>query len=137
MNHKVVGDIKYDTFRRFNSYNPATKVAVLQAVGEIMEQGKIGDAGRYVDPPGHLVWVEIKPGWMILMWVDDPKNPIDPKARPGKDFRFNDYIHRIDRVGVQRVNGEQQILHLRGKDGLHVTLNVFGTREKPSRPVRP
>ena len=127
VNHKVVSDIKYDTFRRFNSYNAATKLAVLQAVGEKMERLKIGEAGRYIDPPGHWELVEVRPGVWILVWVDDP---IDPRATPGRDFRFKDYMHRIDRVAIQRVNAGQQIMHLRGRDGLHITLNVFGSAEQ-------
>ena len=115
------------SYRRFNSYNAATKVAVLQAVGEKMERVKIGEAGRYIEPPGHWELVEVRPGVWMLVWVD---GPIDPRARPGKDFRFKNYIHRVDRIAVQRVNEEQQILHLRGKDGLHITLNVFGLAEK-------
>lgn len=126
VNHKVVDDIKYDTFRRFNSYNAATKLAVLQAVGEKMEQVKIDKTGYYIDLPGHWIRVEVAPGIFIWIWVVW----IDPRAIPGKDFRLKDHIHRIDRVAIQHISKGQQILHLRGKDGLHITLNVFGSAGK-------
>lgn len=32
VNQKVVNDIKFDTFRRFNSYNAATKIAITMIV---------------------------------------------------------------------------------------------------------
>ena len=45
VNHKVVGDIKYDTFRRFNSYNVATKHAILGAVGKLLDEMVREDVG--------------------------------------------------------------------------------------------
>ena len=90
VNHKVVGDIKYDTFRRFNSYNVATKHAILGAVGKLLDEMVREDAGLYIRDSGprkRPILIFVDGEWKVV-WLPDP---IAPYATPS-DFSYKKII---------------------------------------------
>lgn len=123
VNNKVIENINFNTFRRFNSYNVPTKIAILEVIGNMKNNVSTDNVGHYTEAPGHYEVIKVRGRIIIIIWVEDP---IDPRASLGNKINIKDYIPRISDVAVQRVNNKQQIMYLRGKKGLRLTLNIFG-----------
>lgn len=125
VNHKVVSDIKYDTFRRFNSYNVATKHAILGAVGKLLDEMVREDVGLYIQGSGprkRPILIFVDGEWKVV-WLPDP---IAPYATPS-DFSYKKIMESMERVAIEKVDASHHIVKLKGKDGVQFTLNVFGT----------
>lgn len=124
VNKNALEKLDFDTFRRFKLFNLATKREILRSVGEALDRIKPSIVMPTPDNPlGRIGLAEIRPDVWIWVCVEDPVNPL---AFTGKKFRYVDSFLLTDSVATYQVNRQQQIILLRNKGGLRITLNVFG-----------
>lgn len=84
LNQHAVDNIRFETFSRFNTYNPATKIGIIKNVGKLLDEHIAkGKLGHYIPGyPRKFPIIIFGDGIIIIIPRPPIPNPIGPVAKP-------------------------------------------------------
>ena len=128
VNQRVIDKFEFTSFQRFNQYNRATRIGLLNKIGEAVAKSPV--ASVTVTKPiqgdnrwfGH--WVLVKVGnHYIFIWVPS-KSPIIPYIEPNGRLNFNRFISNVKDMVKTNIDGSHVFIKLTDKKGNTMEMQI-------------
>lgn len=128
VNQRVIDKFEFTSFQRFNQYNRATRIGLLNKIGEAVAKSPVasvnvtkpiqGDNRRF----GH--WVLVKVGnHYIFIWVPS-KSPIIPYIEPNGRLNFNRFISNVKDMMKTNIDDSHVFIKLTDKKGNTMEMQI-------------
>lgn len=128
VNPRVIDKFEFTSFQRFNQYNRATRIGLLNKIGEAVAKSPVASVN--VTKPiqgdnrwfGH--WVLVKVGnHYIFIWVPS-KSPIIPYIEPNGRLNFNRFISNVKDMVKTNIDGSHVFIKLTDKKGNTMEMQI-------------
>lgn len=128
VNQRVIDKFEFTSFQRFNQYNRATRIGLLNKIGEAVAKSPVASVN--VTKPiqgdnrlfGH--WVLVKVGnHYIFIWVPS-KSPIIPYIEPNGRLNFNRFISNVKDMMKTNIDDSHVFIKLTDKKGNTMEMQI-------------
>ena len=128
VNQRVIDKFEFTSFQRFNQYNRATRIGLLNKIGDAVAKSPVASVNVTKPIPGDDRWfghwVLVKVGnHYIFIWVPS-KSPIIPYIEPNGRLNFNRFISNVKDMVKTNIDGSHVFIKLTDKKGNTMEMQI-------------
>lgn len=128
VNQRVIDKFEFTSFQRFNQYNRATRIGLLNKIGDAVAKSPVASVN--VTKPilgddrwfGHWVLV-IVGNHYIFIWVPS-KSPIIPYIEPDGRLNVNKFVSNIKEIEKTNIDDSHVFIKLTDKKGNKMEMQI-------------
>ena len=128
VNQRVIDKFEFTSFQRFNQYNRATRIGLLNKIGDAVAKSPVASVNVTKPIPGDDRWfghwVLVKVGnHYIFIWVPS-KSPIIPYIEPDGRLNVNKFVSNIKEIEKTNIDDSHVFIKLTDKKGNKMEMQI-------------